>query len=119
VATYRQIGAIEMRKSTQASVKAQLRKLTAEQRGLIVTALVDKAFRIIRYNYTTENHPGDDYLWAGDLLRAAGLIQRLKMSRRDLKAASIADCCRFDALSQSEAEEIKALGIDAICGIPA
>jgi hypothetical protein len=108
-----------MRKSTQASVKAQLRKLTAEQRDCLVAALVDKAFRIIRDAYAPEDHPGDDYLWAGDLLRAAGLIQRLKMSRRDLKAASIADCCQFNALSQSEAEEIEALGIDAICGIPA
>ena len=101
----------------QHEIKQQIRNLTTEQRAEIVERLSDKAQRILLGQYDPEDHPGDNYLWAGDLLRAAGLIQRREMSDEEHAAASISDCCQFDAMTQSEAEEIEAIGIDAILGV--
>jgi hypothetical protein len=93
--------------TTQDRIKRRIRKMSRAERGELLSQLRAKAQRILEYG--PDDYNGDNLLWAGDLLRAAGLIQRTWLRNGGKGNCAIPDCCVFDAMSQSEAEEIAAI----------
>jgi len=93
--------------TTQDRIKRRIRKMSRAQRGELLSQLRAKAQRILEYG--PDDYNGDNLLWAGDLLRAAGVIQRTWLCNGGKGNPAIPDCDVFDALNRSEAAEIEAM----------
>lgn len=95
---------------TADAMKEQIKEMDKEEREDLAERLHQKAIKILQGELGDDERAGENFLWAGDLLRAAGLIQRYELTLEDADDGGfIPDCCRFEALSESEGEEIESV----------
>lgn len=89
-------------------MKARILKMTLEQRTDLAQNLREKADSVLNGDFEAESFKGENCLWAGDLLRAAGIITGLK-DKKNVILHSVPLCCTLEGLTQGEAEEIESI----------
>jgi hypothetical protein len=92
-------------RSTVEEVKRKILSMSAEEREELIEALIARADEILDSGLKAQTYPGQNCLWAADLLGAAGRIATMKARPR----STVPKLCRIEALTQGEAEEIEAL----------
>ena len=89
-------------------IYTRLTKMSLRQRRSLVDRLRMEAEDILAGGYDPEDVPGDNNLWAGDLLLAAGKIARMRATKEVLAAFDSPER-GIGTLSATEVEEIEAL----------